>query len=53
VADSIELVQSQEALAGAELDYINSVLSHNVAKLSLARSMARAADNLPKFLSTP
>ncbi len=53
VADSVELVQSQEALAGAELDYINSVFSHNVAKLSLARSMGRAAENLPKFLSTP
>jgi len=53
VADSVELVQSQEALAGAELDYINSVFSHNVAKLSLARSMGRAAENLPKVLSTP
>jgi outer membrane protein TolC len=53
VADSVELVQSQEALAGAELDYINSVFSHNVAKLSLARSLGRAAENLPKFLSTP
>src|ERR1700728_3193092 len=52
VADSVELVQSQEALAGAELDYINSVFAHNVAKLSLARSMGRAAENLPQFLST-
>jgi len=32
VADSVELVQSQEALAGAELDYIDSVFAHNVAK---------------------
>jgi outer membrane protein TolC len=53
VADSVELVQSQEALAGAELDYINSVFSHNVAKLSLARSMGGTAENLPKFLSLP
>ena len=53
VADSVELVQSQEALAGAELDYINSVFAHNLAKLSLARSMGGAAENLPKFLSTP
>ena len=43
VADSVELVQSQEALAGAELDYINSVFSHNVAKLSLARSLGTRA----------
>jgi len=53
VADSVELVQSQEALAGAELDYINSVFAHNVAKLGLARAMGRAAENLPKFLSMP
>jgi outer membrane protein TolC len=51
VADSVELVQSQEALAGAEFDYINSAFAHNVAKLSLARDMGRAAENLPKFLS--
>jgi outer membrane protein TolC len=53
VADSVELVQSQEALAGAELDYINSVFAHNIAKLSLARAMGRTAENLPRFLSTP
>jgi outer membrane protein TolC len=51
VADSVELVQSQESLAGAELDYINSVFSHNVAKLSLARATGRATD-LSGFLST-
>jgi len=53
VADSVELVQSQEALAGAELDYINSVFAHNVAKLSLARALGGAAENLQKFLSAP
>jgi outer membrane protein TolC len=35
VANSVELVQSQESLANAELDNINSVSAHNVAKLSL------------------
>ena len=53
VADSVELVQSQESLAGAELDYINSVFAHNVAKLSLARAMGGAAENLSNFLSAP
>jgi outer membrane protein TolC len=53
VANSVELVQSQESLASAELDYINSVFSHNVAKLSLARAMGRTAENLPKFLNAP
>ena len=53
VANSVELVQSQESLAGAELDYINSVFAHNVAKLSLARALGHAAENLPKFLNAP
>ncbi len=51
VADSVELVQSQESLANAELDYINSVFAHNVAKLSLARALGRATENLPNFLN--
>lgn len=51
VANSVELVQSQESLANAELDYINSVFSHNVAKLSVARATGRAVEDLPKFLS--
>ncbi|MGD0964791.1 MAG: TolC family protein [Candidatus Acidiferrales bacterium] len=53
VANSVELVQSQESLAGAELDYISSVFAHNVAKLNLARAIGRTAENLPKFLSAP
>ena len=53
VANSVELVQSQESLASAELDYINSVFSHNVAKLGLARAMGRTAENLPNFLNAP
>lgn len=51
VTDSLEVVQSQEALATAELDYINSVFAHNLAKLSLARALGSAADNLQQFLS--
>jgi len=52
VTDNVEVVQSQEAVAGAELDYINSVFAHNVAKLSLARAVGQAADNLAQFLQT-
>jgi len=51
VSENVALVQSQESLASSELDYINSVFAHNVAKLSLARSLGEAADNLPKFLA--
>jgi outer membrane protein TolC len=53
VAESVELVQSQESVATAELDYINSVFAHNLAKLSLARAMGRTAEDLTKFLQVP
>jgi outer membrane protein TolC len=51
VTDNVEVVQAQESLTSAELDSINSVFAHNVAKLSLARATALAADNLQQFLS--
>ncbi len=51
VTDNVEVVQAQEALTSAELDRINSVFAHNLAKLSLARATASAADNLQQFLN--
>jgi outer membrane protein TolC len=51
VTDNVEVIQAQEFLTSAELDVINSVFAHNVAKLSLARSIAGAADSLQQFLS--
>lgn len=51
VADNVEVVQSQESVANAGLDYINSVFAYNVAKLSLARAVGQAADKLPQFLA--
>ena len=50
VSDNVEVVQSQEALATANTDYISSVFAHNLAKLSLARAIGRAAESLPRFL---
>jgi outer membrane protein TolC len=50
VVINVELVQSEESVASAQLDYISSVFAHNVAKLSLARALGRAVDNLPQFL---
>ena len=50
VTDNVEVVQAQESVAGAELDYINSVFAHNLAKLSLARAIGGAAESLPQFL---
>ncbi|HEY6969975.1 MAG TPA: TolC family protein [Candidatus Angelobacter sp.] len=50
VTNNVELVQAQESLAVADLDYINSLFAHNLAKLSLARSMGSAAESLTQFL---
>jgi outer membrane protein TolC len=50
VSDNVEVVQSQEALTTAHFDYINSIFAHNLAKLSLARAIGRAAEALPQFL---
>jgi outer membrane protein TolC len=50
VSDNLEVVQSQEALSTAHTDYINSVFAHNLAKLTLARAIGRAAEALPQFL---
>ena len=53
VTDNVEVIQAQESVASAELDYIDSVFAHNLAKLSLARAMGNAADRLPEFLKLP
>ena len=50
VSDNLEVVQAQDAVASADLDYINSIFAHNVAKLSLARAMGVAADKYGDFL---
>ncbi len=50
IADTLEMVQSQEAIATADLDTITSLFAHNLAKLSLARSLGQAAENLDAYL---
>jgi outer membrane protein TolC len=54
VTDNLEVVQTEEALAAAELDRINSLFAHNLAKLNLARAVGRAdASGLSDFLRLP
>jgi outer membrane protein TolC len=53
VSDNVEVVRAQESVATAELDYINSVYAHNVAKLSLARAMGQSAERVTEFLRVP
>ena len=42
VTDTVEVVQSQEAVASAHQNYISSLYSYNYAKISLARAMGAA-----------
>jgi outer membrane protein TolC len=51
VGENVDVVQAQQSVASAELDYIDSVFAHNVAKLSLARAVGRADANLARFLN--
>jgi outer membrane protein TolC len=53
VIDNVQFVQAQEEVTIAEFDYINGVFAYNVAKLSLARAMGRAADALPEAFKLP
>jgi outer membrane protein TolC len=53
VVDNVTYVQAQEAVTNAEFDYINGVFAHNIAKLSLARAMGKAANTLPETIKTP
>jgi outer membrane protein TolC len=50
VADSVEVVNSQESLASADHDYVSSLFSRSVASMTLARSMGEAEKDLPDLL---
>ncbi len=50
VATTVEVVQAQEQVAGAESDYISSLFSLNLAKLSLARATGESETALPDLL---
>lgn len=50
VVNTLEVVQAQETVSSAQLDLINSVFAHNLAKLSLARAVGHAAEQIPSLL---
>lgn len=50
VSDNVELVRAQESVALGEFDYTDSVFSHNLAKLGLARAIGRTSENLDAIL---
>jgi outer membrane protein TolC len=50
ITTTVEVVQAQQSVSAADVDYITSVFAHNVAKISLARALGRTEENLPRFL---
>jgi outer membrane protein TolC len=52
VTDSVEVVQAQQSLAGANDQYIVSLYAHNLAKLELARAQGLARTNYNQYLGT-
>jgi outer membrane protein TolC len=51
VSDNVTVVQSQESVATAHTDYLNSVFAHNLAKLALLRATGNAPERLSQFLA--
>jgi outer membrane protein TolC len=49
VADTVEVVQSQEAVAAAHEQYIASLYSYNYAKISLARALGMAEAGVNEY----
>jgi outer membrane protein TolC len=50
IINTVEVVQAQQTVASAQLDLIDSVFAHNLAKLSLARAVGHATEQLPSLL---
>jgi outer membrane protein TolC len=49
VADSVEVVQSQEAVASAHEQFISSLYNFNSAKISLARALGMAEEGFKEY----
>jgi outer membrane protein TolC len=50
VGTTVEVVQAEEQVAAAESDYVSSLLSIDLARLSLGRAVGRAEVSLPDLL---
>jgi len=49
VADTVEVVQSQQAVASAHEQFISSLYSYNFAKISLARALGVAEEGVKEY----
>jgi outer membrane protein TolC len=52
VADNLEVVQAQESVASANENYISSLYSHNLAKITLARAIGFAEQGVRRYLES-
>jgi outer membrane protein TolC len=50
ITTSVEIVQSEQAVAQADTDYISAVYEHNLAKITLSRAMGQTESTLRQFL---
>jgi outer membrane protein TolC len=50
VTNSVEVVQSQETVASAEQDYISTLFSLNLSRISLAKATGQAEEFIPRML---
>lgn len=50
VTNSVEVVQSEETVASAEWDYVSSLFTLNLARISLARATGQAEQFIPSML---
>jgi len=50
VVNSLEVVQSEQAVAAADENYISSLYSYNVAKASLARALGLAEEGFKQMI---
>ena len=50
VADTVEVVQAEQAVVQADEDYISAEFEHDLAKVSLARAVGNAEQILPQLL---
>lgn len=53
VTDSVEVVQSQEAVAGAHEQYISSLYKYNFAKISLIRALGAGEQGIKQYFPGP
>ncbi len=52
VADTVEVVQAEQAVVQADDDAITALFEYNLAKVSLARAMGAAEQSLPQLLKS-